>query len=95
MGKCELFKSFRGSAPDPAGGLIAPPPQTPSWKRAVLRTACLASQDIPSSFFSHSSYFGRTGFFFVATALAEEEQCKKKKEKNTQKDRDDNEREGV
>ena len=25
MGKCEIFKSFRGSAPDPAGGLTAPP----------------------------------------------------------------------
>ena len=27
----------------------------------------LASQVLPSSFFSHSSYFGRTSFFFVAT----------------------------
>ena len=25
MGECEMFKSFRGSAPDPAGGLTAPP----------------------------------------------------------------------
>ena len=46
-----------------------PPPQTPSWKRVVLRTACLASQDLPSSFFAHSSCFGRTSFFFVVTAL--------------------------
>ena len=66
------FQKLPGSAPDPAGGLTAPPPpQTPSWRRAVVRTACLASQDLPSfaSFFSHSSYFGRTSFFFVATAL--------------------------
>ena len=72
MGKCEVFKSFHGSASDPAGGLQRPPPppQTPSWRRAVLRTACLALQDLPSSFFSHfSSGFGRTSFFFVATAL--------------------------
>ena len=26
MVKCEIFKSFRGSAPDPAGGLTVPPP---------------------------------------------------------------------
>ena len=51
MGKCEIFKSFRGSAPDPTGGLQRPPPQTPSWKRAVLCTACLASQDLLLSFF--------------------------------------------
>ena len=68
MGKCEIFKSFRGSAPDPGGGAYSAP-QTPSWRRAVLCTACLASQDLPSFFFSHSSNFGRTSFFFVATAL--------------------------
>ena len=62
------FSKASGALPQtPLGGLQRP--QTPSWRRAVLRTACLASQDLPSSFFSHSSYFGRTSFFFVATAL--------------------------
>ena len=49
--ECVIFKSFWGAAPDPAGGLTAPPPQTPSWIRltslaettlkGVLRTPLL------------------------------------------------------
>ena len=63
------FSKASGALPRTRWGAYSAP-QTPSWRRAVLRTACLASQDLPSSFFSHSSYFGRTSFFFVATALA-------------------------
>ena len=67
------FSKLPGLCPGPrwggGGGGAYSAPQTPSWRRAVLHTACLASQDLPSSFFSHSSYFGRTSFFFVATAL--------------------------
>ena len=32
-GKCEIFKSFRGSAPDPAGAYSAPPPPPPQLEK--------------------------------------------------------------
>ena len=60
------FQKLPGLCPGPRWGSYSAT-QTPSWRKAVLHKACLASQDLPSSFFSHSSYFGRTSFFFVAT----------------------------
>ena len=71
MGKCEIFKSFRGSAPDPAGGLTAPPPPDPKLEksRAVHGLSCFARLTVVLLKLSQSSYFGRTSFFFVAMAL--------------------------
>ena len=42
MGKCEIFKSFRGSAPDPAGGLQRPPHPQLEKGRAAHGLSCFA-----------------------------------------------------
>ena len=50
-GKMWNFQKLPGLCPGPPLGAYSTP-QTPSWRRAVLRTACLALQDLPPAFFS-------------------------------------------
>ena len=67
--RIRIFQKLPGLRPEPRWGAYSAP-QTPSWIMAVLRTACLASQDKFSTFFPHPLHLGRTGFFPVATPLS-------------------------
>ena len=68
MGKVWNLRKLPGLCPDPAGGLQRP--QTPAGEGPCCGRLFLLRKTLPSSFFSHSSYFGRTSFFFVATAIS-------------------------
>ena len=63
MGKCEIFKSFRGSAPDPAAGPYSAP-RPPAGEGPCCARLVLLRKTYHRPSFPHSSYFGRTSFLF-------------------------------
>ena len=54
-GKMWNFWKFPGHCTGPRREACSVPKTPPSWAKAVMRMACLASQDLPSDFFSHNS----------------------------------------
>ena len=71
MGKCEIFKSFRGSAPDPAGGLQRPPDPQLEKGRAAHGLSCFARLAIRSSFHILRTSAGPISFSLLRPCMEE------------------------